>query len=88
MKAEVLKLVETTSKMVAGKTQAGLRMKAFLQASADQAERDEPGNEYSRLLNEAVQLLEKGVPPQNVARQMKELPDLPQKQPQKEPLSL
>ena len=73
MKSEVLRLVESASKMVAGKTQANLRMKAFLQASADQAEQDEPGNEYSRLLNVAVNLLEKGVQPQNVAQQMKQL---------------
>jgi len=62
MRAEVLKLVETVSEMVAGKTQANLRMKAFLEASADQAEQDEPGNKYSQELYQVLSLLDRGVP--------------------------
>ena len=64
VQAEVLNLVETVLKTQAGKMYANQRASAFLKASADQAEQDEPGNEYSQSLYQVLNLLKQGVAPQ------------------------
>jgi hypothetical protein len=63
--------VENVLKMEAGKTFAKERARAFLKASADQAESNEPGNPYSQSLYQVLSLLEKGLSLPQVRQQLR-----------------
>ena len=67
----VLNLLETVSRIAAKSPSPRLAMKGLLEGTSRAAEEQDPGNEYSKALEKAIELLDKGLPPEEVLRQLR-----------------
>lgn len=69
---DVSKLVEAVFKTVAKDASPEKAMRGFLKGTEDAAEKLDPGNQYSKELRRAINLLDRGVLPGKVAQALRE----------------